>query len=144
MEIPPMKIIGIGLAVLLVSAALTPVTAQLTPDEGTHKGIQFACAGFGKEERSDPRWNAYPLKLVFATGSGGYFADTIVTIQNEKGARLVENLHCDAPWLLLKLGPGKYKVTATSPTYDVTSEADIKIRPNHNEKFVIRFPAVRD
>ena len=33
-------------------------------------GVEIVCTGIGQDARSDPRWNAYPLKVVLAGESG--------------------------------------------------------------------------
>jgi hypothetical protein len=87
-------------------------SALSAPDpEQTYQGIRYACAGVSAESRDDPRWTGYPVKLVFAAADGGFLGDVDVAIADSAGSE-VFSAHCLAPWLLVDLPPGKYRVEA--------------------------------
>src|SRR5690606_32880300 len=50
----------------------------------TYDGTDYGCTGVA-ETRDDPRWQRYPLKLVFATDKGEYLADVRVKIEDASG-----------------------------------------------------------
>ena len=116
----------LALGVVLVPMAAAPSFAQ--DAEKSFQGIKYACTGIA-ESKEDPRWAAYPLKLIFAAADGDYASDVRVEIDNDAGNRVFE-AYCEfEPWLMVDLAPGKYKVTATakngqskSVTLSVTGE----------------------
>ena len=73
-------------------------------------GVETVCTGVGSA-KDDPRWSAYPIKLVFANTAGEDVATEHVTLT--KGRHTVMATECDAPWLLIKAPSGSYGVTAT-------------------------------
>lgn len=102
------------LATIALLAAGIARGALSAPDpEQTHGEIRYACAGVSEESRTDPRWSGYPVKLVFAAADGGFLGDVTVTIADSAGAEVFA-AHCLAPWLLLDLPPGKYRVEAVA------------------------------
>jgi hypothetical protein len=73
-------------------------------------GVETVCTGVGSA-KDDPRWAAYPVKIVLATTGGANLASAHVSIA--KGGKDVAGLDCDAPWVLFKPGAGAYTATAT-------------------------------
>lgn len=76
----------------------------------TINGVEAVCTGVGSA-KDDPRWGAYPIKIVLATSGGANLANAHVTL-NRNGQE-VAGLDCDAPWILFKAPPGAYTATAT-------------------------------
>lgn len=103
---------------VLAAAALLVITqlpAVAQDDEQFYQGIKYACTGIGLDAREDPRWGLYPLKLEFAAAGGDYLANVSVAIADSTGAPVFQ-ARCEyAPWLLVDLPAGSYKVTATAP-----------------------------
>ncbi|MGH6829109.1 MAG: hypothetical protein ACREFW_09395 [Rhizomicrobium sp.] len=106
-------------AMLMASAAAwtwPAFAAQIPQDQipqdrpTTVDGVQTVCTGVG-ESKDNPRWSAYPLKLVFVNSKGQYTAGEQVDIS--KDGHMLMQTRCDAPWLLIKPGAGNYRVTAT-------------------------------
>ena len=98
------------------AAALFAVAAQadnsITMDQPvTVSGIEAVCTGIG-DAKTDPRWSAYPIRVEFANKAGQSVAGAHVTLAKADGAALAQ-FDCGANWVLFKLAPGKYKVTAT-------------------------------
>ena len=99
-------------AILLAAAMMAPAIPQpMAMDTPVSFGnIEVACSGVGSA-KDDPRWAAYPVKIVPATSGGANLANAHITLT--KGRQEVAGLDCDAPWILFKAPPGAYTVTAT-------------------------------
>ena len=91
--------------VMLASQALA---VQDTPTN--INGVEAVCTGVGSA-KDDPRWAAYPVKIVLATTDGANLANAHVSLS--KNGKEVAGLDCDAPWILFKPLPGNYTATAT-------------------------------
>lgn len=91
-----------------VMMAQEALAVQDTPV--TINGVEAVCTGVGSA-KDDPRWGAYPIKIVLATTGGANLANAHVTLN--KGGKEVAGLDCDAPWILFKAPPGSYSASAT-------------------------------
>ena len=96
---------GFALASFAMDEALA---VQDTPT--TINGVEAVCTGVGSA-KDDPRWSAYPVKIVLATTGGANLANAHVSLA--KGGKEVAGLDCDAPWILFKPPAGSYTATAT-------------------------------
>jgi hypothetical protein len=102
--------------VMTAAAAFFPLTmlasqalaVQDTPT--TINGVETVCTGVGSA-KDDPRWGAYPVKIVRATTGGANLANAHVSIS--RNGKDVAGLDCDAPWVLFKPMAGSYTATAT-------------------------------
>jgi len=103
------------LAGAVLGAAMATIAAAAADKEKTYQGVGYACTGIG-DERNDPRWAAYPAKVMLTTKGGAFVADGQITIQDAQGKTVLETT-CDAPWLLVRLAPGRYQVTAKVADY---------------------------
>lgn len=83
----------------------------LTDPVKTKGGVTYMCSGIG-ESKNDPRVSSFPMKIVFATNSSALYSDVTVKVTGE-GGRSVFDVFCDGAWLLLKVPPGQYNVSAT-------------------------------
>jgi len=97
--------IGFPLTIVLADEAQA---VQDTP--ATINGVETVCTGVGSA-KDDPRWSAYPVKIVLATTGGANLANAHVSLS--KGGKEVAGLDCDAPWILFRPGAGSYTATAT-------------------------------
>ncbi len=97
---------GLGLSSMMMASGALAV--QDTPV--TVNGVEMVCTGVGSA-KDDPRWSAYPVKIVLATTGGADLANAHVTIA--KAGREVAGIDCDAPWVLARTGPGSFSATAT-------------------------------
>lgn len=114
---------------------------SLADEEGTFRGIPFACAGVSKESRNDPRWQAYSLKVSFAAAGGGYLADLDVTIRDSSGDVILEINDCLAPWVLADLPVGNYEVTGV--VLDQYSKNKLfKVGTEKQTSVVLRYPEI--
>jgi hypothetical protein len=97
---------GFGLSTFMM--ANEALAVQDTPT--TINGVEVVCTGVGSA-KDDPRWSAYPVKIVLATTGGANLANAHVSIG--KGGKEVAGVDCDAPWILFKPPAGSYTATAT-------------------------------
>ena len=103
-------VIGIVTAFSAI-AALTTTRALAVQDTPTSiNGVETVCTGVGSA-KDDPRWKAYPVKIVLATTGGADLANAHITLA--KGGQTLVETDCDAPWVLFKAPPGQYTATAT-------------------------------
>jgi hypothetical protein len=130
----------------LASAAVLAIVmgasmAMAGPDkEKEFNGITYACAGVGGESQTDPRWQRYPAKLVFAGGNGDYLSNIAVNIENAKGEPVFEAV-CDGPWLLVDLPPDKYRIAAVAEN-SYRNEFTMTVGSGHQVEKIVRFPEV--
>lgn len=102
--------------VMTAAAAFFPLTmlagqalaVQDTPT--TINGVETVCTGVGSA-KDDPRWAAYPVKIVLATTGGANLANAHVSLSQD--GKDVAGLDCDAPWILFKPAAGSYTAAAT-------------------------------
>lgn len=97
-----------GFSAAAVLTATEAVAVQDTP--ATQNGVETVCTGVGSA-KDDPRWSAYPVKIVLATAGGANLANAHVTLS--KGGQALVQTECDAPWILFKPPAGNYTATAT-------------------------------
>ncbi len=97
--------------------------------------VETVCTGVGQESEARPLWNAYPLKVVVAGKGGQYLAGEQVTV-SERGKDVVR-VACDGPWVLFKLAPGNYRVSATLDGENASSVAHAPVYGQ--DRVVLRF-----
>jgi hypothetical protein len=97
-----------GFALSTFMMANQAQAVQDTPT--TINGVEVVCTGVGSA-KDDPRWSAYPVKIVLATTGGANLANAHVSIG--KGGKEIAGVDCDAPWILFKPPAGSYTATAT-------------------------------
>lgn len=106
------------LFLMTAAAAFFPLAAVMVSTEAAAvqdtptaiNGVEMVCTGVGSA-KDDPRWGAYPIKVVLATAGGANLANAHVSLS--KGGKEIAALDCDAPWILFKAPPGNYSVTAS-------------------------------
>lgn len=102
------------------------------------EGVEIVCTGIGQEARSDPRWSTYPLKVVIAGEDGQYLGDAQMNVAG-KGESMMD-VRCGGPWVLFKLDPGRYTVTAMVNGSTVKTTADVA--SSGQGRVILRFPTV--
>lgn len=138
MHIKALALAAAALPALLMAAG--PAAAQ---EEMMQNGIQYACTGVGLEEREDLRWTTYPLRLEATHRGGGYLSDIHWTIVDKSGATVFE-VRCEfAPWLVVRLEPGSYKVTATALGTHIR-DARVAVSRARQTRVVLRFNEVTE
>ena len=95
---------------LLGAVAWTLPASAIQDTPATINGVETVCTGVGSA-KDDPRWQAYPVKIVIANTSGQNLAALQVALTMD-GKPIVQTV-CDAPWILFKLPAGHYTATAT-------------------------------
>jgi hypothetical protein len=68
--------------------------------------VQVGCTGIG-QEKDDPRWKAYPIRVEAANPGGDLLANMAVSVSGQDGAVLA-SVTCAGPWIMLKPPPGVY------------------------------------
>jgi hypothetical protein len=128
---------------MLALALGFPVTAlaqpglSLKPDTPTQIGTAEAvCTGVGSTARQNPAWKAYPLKIEVTGRGGQYLADVNLTLT--QADQTIAAVHCDGPWLLFKLPPGRYRVEAEVGSRKEASSALVPVAGQG--RIVLRFP----
>ncbi|MBU6297788.1 MAG: hypothetical protein KGJ79_05880 [Alphaproteobacteria bacterium] len=101
-------------------------------------GIESACAGIGDSSEHDPRWNAYPLKIVLAGKDGQYLADADVSLTH--GGKTAVSVHCGGPWVLFRPSPGRYRVVGGIGK--TTAIATAYVKAGRQARVILRFPNV--
>lgn len=126
-------------ACLALSSLMFPTGAQAAQDRPvTINGVEMVCTGVGSA-KDDPRWSAYPVKIVLATSGGANLANAHVAIA--RGGKDVAGLDCDAPWVLARLAPGSYSATASLIGGSGQSRSIAFTAPSSGQKEVtITFP----
>ena len=103
----------------------------------------YVAGGVGLEEseRLKQMADKYPLQLIVASRSGAYLADTKVTIIGADRQKILD-LALDAPWLLVDLVPGSYKVSVVHA--GSTHERSVTLAPGKREQMVVQFDVPAD
>ncbi len=71
-------------------------------------GIEVACTGIG-QTRLEARWQDYGVRVEFSNARNEYLTGGAIVVRNA-GGRALLNVSCDAPWVLLRLPRGAYRV----------------------------------
>lgn len=127
-------------AAVLALIQTTPSLADPMPMDNpvTLNGIETVCTGIA-DSKDDPRWKAYPVRIEFSNGGAQYLAGAHVELS--QGSKELTSLDCDASWVLFKLSPGNYSVTATLLN-STAKPREAKFSPpkTGQKRVVLRFP----
>lgn len=96
------------------AAMVAAPPARSADDQVMSSGtVKFVSGGVGEDSaaRIAALSKDFNLKLLFAQKDGHYLADVAVTISDAQGKKLLAAV-AEGPWLLARLAPGKYQVTA--------------------------------
>ena len=131
------KISHAGVAALVLFGASASAQTALPLNTPTDvDGVTAVCTGIGSDNADNPAWKDYPLKIVVSGKKGQFLADADVTIAGK--SKTVATLRCETPWFLVKLAPGRYKVSANRAGQIMTATATV---PAHGQKQItIRYP----
>ncbi len=102
---------GFSLGALAASSAAAQGTIAMDRPV-TVGAVDTVCTGIGDDAQRDPRWLAYPVRIEFSNGGAQYLSGAHVELSTASGKPLAA-LDCAGPWVLFKLGAGRYKVSAT-------------------------------
>lgn len=131
-------------AVLLAAAATLSIATgaaaqdRLPMDRETEQGggIAVVCTGVGSTSRNDPRWLEYPLRIEVAGADGQFLGNVSVAIERE-GSTLVR-VGCGGPWVLARLSPGAYTVSAEFEGQTVSET--VNVSGDTQGRVILRFP----
>jgi hypothetical protein len=139
---------GLGIAAIVAAGMAGMASAQntaaalsdepFTPsDQATMiDGVHVACDGVGIDDRSQPQWNRYRLKIAFVGDKGQFLGNERISVT---GNRHDISVHCEGPWALLDLPAGTYHVSA-----DVWNaghrEFTARVGRSGQRRIVVRFP----
>ncbi|HYM19061.1 MAG TPA: hypothetical protein VEU06_10895 [Micropepsaceae bacterium] len=135
------------LVVILLSAIAAPAVAQDKPPPPpalpfdtpvSMRAIEVACTGIGADSRNDPRWKDFPLKIELVGKDGQFLGDTVVTLI--KGDEELASVNCGGPWILFRVMPGAYSVTAE--TEGIKQMSKVTVRDKGQARVVMSFPSL--
>ena len=131
-----LAIIAIGCSGALAQIDRAPPFPMDTPQ--TMRNFEAVCTGIGSEARTDPRWAAYPLRVEVTGRAGIYLGAAQVTL-NKDGDALV-SVNCSGPWVLFRVPPGAYEVTAE--TSGLVKNGRVNVGGRSQARLIIRFPEI--
>ncbi len=126
------------------SFVLASLTASAAIVEGrTSNDRAFVTGGIGLEESEllKQMANKYSLQVVISSRSGAYLADTRVTIIGANSQKILD-VPLDAPWLLVDLSPGTYRVLVAQG--GLTQERNVTLAPGKHEHLAVQFDVPAD
>ena len=129
----------LGASLLLFSLA----TSAAIVEGRTANDRAFVTGGIGLEESEllKQMANKYSLQVVISSRSGAYLADTRVTIIGADSQKVLD-VPLDAPWLLVDLVPGTYKVLVAQGGR--TQERNVTLAPGKREHLAVQFDVPAD
>ena len=98
--------------------------------------MEAVCTGIGADARNDPRWPTYPLRIELVGRAGEYLGQALVSLTQNNEA--IISVRCGGPWLLMKVPPGAYDVSAL--VENVTKTGRVTVPATGQGRIVLRFP----
>ena len=124
------------LAMFIATAAAQETTQPFPIDTPmSMRAIEAVCTGVTLDTREDPRWAAYPLRIEFVGAGGEYLADAQVTLS--KGDEALAAVNCSGPWVLFRVMPGAYGISAEIG--GVTKTSRVNVGATGQARVVFRF-----
>jgi len=99
------------------------------------RAIEAVCTGVSLDERDDPRWASYPLRVEVVNSTGEYLSDEQVTLT--KNGEALATVNCAGPWVLFKLAPGSYRVSADIA--GISKESNVNVSGTGQARVILRF-----
>lgn len=117
--------LGFGIAVAMTVAS-SLAAAESVLEGRTSQDRRYVAGGIGLDESESMKLAArgFPLTITVAAKSGAYLADSRIRIEDARGAVILDT-QLEAPYLLVDLAPGEYKVAATLQGQRQTRSVDI-------------------
>jgi len=103
------------------------------------RAIEAVCTGISSEARADPRWAAYPLRIEVVGGAGEFLGEAQVTLS--QGDEALAAVNCGGPWVLFKVMPGAYSVSAEIG--GTTKTARVNVGGSGQARVVLRFTGAK-
>ena len=98
--------------------------------------MEAVCTGIGADARNDPRWPTYPLRIELVGRAGEYLGQALVSLTQNNEA--IISVRCGGPWLLMRVPPGAYDVSAE--VENVTKTGRVTVPATGQGRIVLRFP----
>src|SRR5882672_550865 len=111
-----------------------PPTFPLNTPMGM-RGIEAVCTGVSLDERNDPRWASYPLRVEVVNTTGEYLSDEQITLS--KDGEALATVNCAGPWVLFKIAPGAYSVSAEIA--GLSQESKVNVGGTGQARVILRF-----
>ena len=99
------------------------------------RGIEAVCTGVSVDERNDPRWSSYPLRVEVVNTAGEYLSDEQITLT--KDGEALATVNCAGPWVLFKIAPGAYSVSADIA--GMSKESKVNVSGTGQARVILRF-----
>ncbi|MBN3791205.1 carboxypeptidase regulatory-like domain-containing protein [Burkholderia sp. Bp8963] len=98
--------------------------------------VSFVSGGIGQDESTAFQRNeaAWPLALRFTGAGGEFLADVHVRITDAKGAEVLKT-DAHGPYMLVKLPPGRYTVTASYQGKDEAHDVTVGAKGGAKQAF---------
>ena len=119
------RLLGFALMAAVTLASSFPAAGAVVEGR-TGQDRRYIAGGIGLDESEQMKASArdFALTITVAATSGAYLADSRIRIEDARG-QLVLDRQLDAPYLLVDLAPGTYKVEATLQGKRETRSVDI-------------------
>jgi hypothetical protein len=110
----------------------------------TVDGMRMACTGIGLEAREREDWKHFRVRFEFSGGYNQYLPGGRLVIKSWEGRRPLVHVRCDAPWVLVDIEPGKYRVAGVMAGYSHPQSWIMKLKPNRKtaRRIVLHFDEV--
>jgi len=123
-----MRSVKFAVQAAVIAAGLCVVPLSLAQDVTSQGAVSFVSGGVGEDQSQTFKNMArdYPLELMFVTkgNPNRYLADVKVQIKDKSG-NVVLDTTSNGPFLLAKLPPGRYSITADSE--GVTKRQNVQV-----------------
>jgi hypothetical protein len=100
------------------------------------RAMEAVCTGIGADARNDPRWRTYPLRIELVGRAGEFLGQAEITLSQNDEA--IIGVQCGGPWLLVRLPPGMYDVTAV--VQNVSKTGRVTVPATGQGRLVLCFP----
>jgi hypothetical protein len=123
-------------AAALASSAALAAEKLANNEPQAIDGIQTVCDGISLNDRDDPKWGSYSLRLEFAGKGGQYLGGETVSLT---GNEIELSVQCQGPWVLMDLPAGSYHVSADVPDAG-HKEMNVRVPTSGQAVVVFSFP----
>jgi len=100
-------------------------------------GGTATCSGIGLSDQDKADAAGYPVALKVVGGYGQWLGDEDFTVSGKNMQQA--SVHCEGPWLLMKLDPGRYRATIAVPGAAPKTVA-FDVPQSGRRDVVVRFP----
>jgi|GEM_PF-1788943 len=128
----------------VMNAGELPETYLPIDEVTTVDGMRMACTGIGLEARQREDWKHFPVRFEFSGSYHQYLPGGRLVIKSWEGRRPLVHVRCDAPWILIDLEPGKYRVGGVMAGYSHPQSWVMILKPNRKKtrRIVLHFDEV--